>query len=122
MTNRRKVKDRSPQHLIQMLRKKASPHQNRFMRIAGTLLAALLLYSFLGGEFGFLNLLRMERMNAQLEKQKVGLTAEIVDLEYRMKRLESDSLLIEKIARSEYGLAAEDELIIRVSDDESYQP
>jgi cell division protein FtsB len=118
----RKTKDHSPRQLIEMLRRKASPHRNYFLRVAGTLLAILLLFSFLGGEFGFLNLLRMKRLNAQLEKQKVELTTEIVDLEYRIRRLETDSLLLEKIARSRYGLAAEDELIIRTPDKPPHQP
>ncbi len=84
------------------------------------LLVLFVVYSFLGGEFGFLNLLRLERHNSSLQHQKRELTAEIVDLEYSLKRLESDSLYVQEIARSRYGLAAEDELLIRIPEEFEY--
>jgi cell division protein FtsB len=80
------------------------------------------LYSFLGGEFGFLNLLRLERNRSLLEMEKRELTAEMVDLEIRHKRLLSDSLFIQKLAREKYGLARNGEVIIRLPEDISYRP
>lgn len=71
-------------------------------------------YSFLGGEFGFLNLMRLQRHRSQLQVEKRQLLAEIVDLESRLKRLKSDSEYIEKLAREKYGLAKEGEIIIRI--------
>ena len=121
MRIRRTLRDRSPRQLIRQLRKKASPHRSYFLRASAGIFVILLLYSFLGGEFGFLNLLRMERYNSRLNREKAELTAEIVDLEYRIKRLETDSLLVEKLARSRYGLAADDEVIIRIPDKPSSQ-
>ncbi|MCK4656624.1 MAG: septum formation initiator family protein, partial [candidate division Zixibacteria bacterium] len=86
------------------------------------LIVVIGLYSFLGGEFGFLNLLRMERNRSLLEMEKRELTAEIVDLEVHYKRLLSDSLFIQKLAREKYGLARDGEVIIRVPEDISYRP
>jgi cell division protein FtsB len=80
------------------------------------------LYSFLGGEFGFLNMLRMERNRSLLEMERRELTAEIVDLEMRYKRLLSDSLVIQKLAREKYGFARDGEVIIRIPEDISYRP
>jgi cell division protein FtsB len=123
MANRklRKVKDSSSRNLIQRLRKSASPHRQYLIRTGVFLIVVIGLYSFLGGEFGFLNLLRMERSRDRLEMEKRELTAEIVDLEIRCKRLLSDSLLIQKLAREKYGLARDGEVIIRVPEDISYR-
>jgi cell division protein FtsB len=124
MANRslRKVKDRSSRKLIQRLRKKASPYRQYVVRAGLTIIVVFVLYSFLGGEFGFLNLLRMERYRSQLEKERRELTAEIVDLESRHERLTSDSLLIQKLAREKYGLAREGEVIVRLPETVSYRP
>ena len=124
MSNRelRKVRDRSSRNLISRLRKRASPYRQYLIRTAVLLTSTFVLYSFLGGEFGFLNLLRMERYRSQLENEKRQLTAEIVDLEIYHKRLTSDSLFIQRLAREKYGLARDGEVIIRVPEDISYQP
>jgi len=83
------------------------------------LVVLFVVYNFLGGEFGFLNLMRLMRNNNDLQHQKRELTAEIVDLEYSLKRLESDPLYVQGIARSRYGLAAEDEFLILIPE---YKP
>ena len=122
MTKRKPIQDRSPRRLIRLLRKKASPHRSYLLKAGAMLLVLFVVYSFLGGEFGFLNLMRLERHNSSLQHQKRELTAEIVNLEYSLKRLESDSLYVQGIARSRYGLAAEDELLIRIPEELEYQP
>lgn len=86
------------------------------------MIVVISLYSFLGGEFGFLNLLRLERNRSRLEMERRELTVEIVDLETRHNRLLSDSLFIQKLAREKYGLARDGEVIIRVPEDISYRP
>ncbi len=123
MANRklRKVKDSSSRNLIQRLRKGASPYRQYLIRTGVFMIVVISLYSFLGGEFGFLNLLRMERNRSLLEMEKRELTAEIVDLEIRHNRLLSDSLFIQKLAREKYGLARDGEVIIRVPEDISYR-
>ncbi len=122
MTARNIARDRSPRRMIRLLRKKASPHRKYFFKAGMTLLTVFVVYSFLGSDFGFLNLLRLERRNSSLQNQKLELAAEIVDLEHRLKRLETDSLYIQEIARSRYGLAAKDEILIRIPEETEYQP
>lgn len=90
------------------------------MRSGIVLLVAFISYSFLGGEFGFLNLLRMQRHKSQLEVEKRQLIAEIVDLEARLERIKSDSRYVEKLAREKYGLAKKGEVIIRIPEKLSY--
>lgn len=85
-------------------------------------LVAFISYSFLGGEFGFLNLMRMQRHRNQLRVEKRQLIAEIVDLETRLKRIKSDSEYVEKLAREKYGLAKKGEVIIRIPEKPSYTP
>lgn len=124
MANRklRKVKDSSSRNLIQRLRKSASPYRQYLIRTGVFMIVVISLYSFLGGEFGFLNLLRLERNRSRLEMERRELTVEIVDLETRHNRLLSDSLFIQKLAREKYGLARDGEVIIRVPEDISYRP
>ncbi len=124
MANRklRKIRDHSSRNLISRLRRKASPYRQHLIRIGVFLATVVILYSFLGGEFGFLNLLRMERYRSGLHKEKRELTAELVDLEIRHNRLTSDSLYIQRLARERYGLARDGEVLIRVPEQLSYRP
>jgi len=118
----RQIKDRTSRRLIESLRKKASPYRRYLIRGGIIFLVMFVSYSFLGGEFGFLNLMRMQRHRSQLEVEKRQLLAEIVDLEARLKRIESDSDYIEKLAREKYGLAKEGEIIIRIPEKLIYIP
>jgi len=118
----RSIRDRTPNRLIRRLRKKASPYRRYLIRLAVFLLVAFVSYSFLGGEYGFLNLMRMERQRSLLEEEKRQLTAEIVNLEQKLERLQADTLYIQRLARENYGLAKDDEVIIRIPENFSYQP
>lgn len=118
----RSIRDRTPNRLIRRLRKKASPYRRYLIRLAVLLLVAFVSYSFLGGEYGFLNLMRMERQRSLLEEEKRQLTAEIVNLEQKLERLQTDTLYIQRLARENYGLARDDEVIIRIPENFSYQP
>ena len=124
MANRklRKIRDHSSRNLITRLRRTASPYRQHLIRIAASLATVIILYSFLGGEFGFLSLLRMERHRSVLEKEKRELTAEMVDLEIRRDRLTTDSLYIQRLAREKYGFARDGEVIILVPEQAGYQP
>ncbi|MFH1891951.1 MAG: septum formation initiator family protein [Candidatus Zixiibacteriota bacterium] len=122
MRKPRQIKDRSPRRLIGRLRKKASPYRRYVVRGGIIFLVAFISYSFLGGEFGFLNLMRMQRHRNQLRVEKRQLIAEIVDLETRLKRIKSDSEYVEKLAREKYGLAKKGEVIIRIPEKPSYTP
>jgi len=117
----RKARDRSSRKLIERLRKTASPYRRYLIKVAVSVVVVFVLYGFLCGEYGFLNLLRMQRHKSRLEQEKRELIAEIVDMEIRLKRLESDSLYIQKLAREKYGLAREGEVIIRVPERIDYQ-
>ncbi len=124
MTRRslRKPKDRSPRRLINRIRKKASPHKQILIRTAIFTLATFILYSFFGGEFGMLNLLRMQRKRATLQMEKRQLIAEIANLEDRYERAQTDTSYIERIARERYGLVRDGEVVIRVPENLKYQP
>lgn len=124
MTRRslRKPKDRSPRRLINRIRKKASPHKQILIRTAILTVATFILYSFLGGEFGMLNLLRMQRKRSTLQMERRQLIAEIANLEDRYERAQTDTSYIEKIARERYGLVRDGEVVIRVPENLKYQP
>jgi len=118
----RKPKDSSPRKLINRIRKKASPHKQILIRTAVFSLTIFLLYSYLGGEFGLLNLLRMQRKRENLKVEKRQLIAEISNLEERFERAQTDTAYIEKLAREKYGLVKDGEVVIRVPENLKYQP
>jgi cell division protein FtsB len=114
--------DNSPRNLISRLRKKTSTHRGYLLRLSLLSAAMFLLYSFFGGDYGYVSLLRLQRQQSRLLAEKRQLIAEIADLEYRLRRIETDSLYIQKIARDRYGLARDDELIIRLPENLSPRP
>ena len=118
----RKPKDSSPRKLIGRIRKKASPHKQILIRTAVFSLTIFLLYSFLGGEFGMLNLLRMQRKRENLKFEKRQLIAEISNLEERFERAQTDTTYIEKLAREKYGLVKDGEVVVRVPENLKYRP
>ncbi len=116
----RQPKDQTSRNLLDRLRKRASPYKRGIIRIATFAITITVLYSFLGGEYGLLNLLRLERKKASLQEERRQLTAEICDLETRHERAQTDSLYIEKLARDRYGLAKKDETVVRIPDKPNY--
>jgi len=116
----RKPKDRTSRNLIQRLRKRATPYKKGIIRTGMFVLVVTILYSFLGGSYGLLNLMRLDRKKSMLLEERRQLTAEICELESRSERAQSDSLYIQKLARDRYGLAKKDETIIRVPDKSNY--
>jgi len=112
--------DRTSRNLIERLRRRASPHKKRIIRVVSTAVGLTIVYSFLGGEYGFLNLMRLDRNRTLLLEERRQLTAEICELESRSRRAQSDALYIERLARDRYGLAKKNETIIRIPDISKY--
>jgi cell division protein FtsB len=69
-------------------------------------------YSLTAGNYGFMAIVDAHRDLAELEEQEKLYTATLVDLEITLKRLESDSLYLEKLAREKYHLGRPGETVI----------
>ena len=78
------------------------------------IVSGVVLYFFLAGPMGAWNLVSLWRTEGALAQQRLELQAEIVELEVRRDKLETDTLYIERIARNEYHLAHPDDLIYEV--------
>ncbi|GAB4319525.1 MAG: hypothetical protein Kow0074_09170 [Candidatus Zixiibacteriota bacterium] len=90
-----------------------SPNARRAIK---WIVGAVVLYLFLAGPQGAWNLLSLWRAEHALERKELALQAEIVELQIRHDKLESDTLYIERVARTDYNMAHPDEVIYEAGD------
>ncbi|MBD3374988.1 hypothetical protein GF406_08145 [candidate division KSB1 bacterium] len=72
------------------------------------------LYFFMGGGTGFIKIFTLKRQQNKLVKRIDDQKKCYTELSQLANDLTHDLATIEKIARSEYGMAAKDEIIIKV--------
>ena len=84
--------------------------RNLFWGIA-SFISGYLLLSFLFGQMGMLNALKLKRTHAQIEEEIVFLKKENEALAQKIEALKSDPHYIESLARNQLGMAREGELI-----------
>jgi cell division protein FtsB len=75
-----------------------------------------LLLSFLFGEMGMLNSLKLKRTHTHVQKEIASLKRENEVLARKIEALKSDPHYIESLARNQLGLAKEGELIYEFYD------
>lgn len=80
-------------------------------RIPVLTVAVLILYLFVSGQLGLWRLLSLWQLRGDLRAQQTELTVDVVDLEMRRQRLESDDSYIEEVARTEYHMSRPDEIV-----------
>ena len=76
----------------------------------------IVLYLFLAGPMGAWNLMSLWRAEDALAQRELELQAEIIELQVRHDKLESDTLYIERVARNEYNLAHPSDIIYDVEE------
>ena len=94
----------------------------RSRRMLVLAVAAVMVYLVVLSQLGLWRSWELWRLRNDLRAQKMALTAEVVELDTRKRLLESDTLYIEKIARTEYHLSRPDEIIYELdagTDDKS---
>ncbi|HZR46500.1 MAG TPA: septum formation initiator family protein [Candidatus Manganitrophaceae bacterium] len=79
-------------------------------------LSGYLLLSFLFGEMGMVNSLKMKRTYAQIQEEILSLKRENEALTHKIEALKSDPHYIESLARNQLGMAKEGELIYEFYD------
>jgi cell division protein FtsB len=77
---------------------------------AATAMAAFL-YFLISGDLGLLRLRSLHQLHDQLQAEELALAAEVVDLDTRKRLLETDTLFIEQVARSEFKLSRPGETV-----------
>lgn len=80
---------------------------------------AVLAFAVEGGEYGTLDLLRQRRAQARVTKQIDSLSRVVDSLRQYRDRLLHDPKLQERIAREEFGMVREGELLYRFVEPES---
>jgi cell division protein FtsB len=86
------------------------------MRALLVVIGAWIAYGVLFGDAGLARILSLKREERRLEAEISRLEQEADDLKQRRERLESDPAYVEKVAREEYLLAHDDELVFRFRD------
>jgi cell division protein FtsB len=84
---------------------------------AGAVIAAALYFLLLGGEYTFVDLWRIDRMQDREVIELEAVRAEVETLQQRVDSLESDTATLERIARENYGMIREGERLYRFIDD-----
>jgi len=97
-------------------RSKPRPLSPGTKRIIRWIIGGVIAYLFVAGPRGAFNLLSLWRTENALERRELRLSAEIVELETQRNRLETDTLYIERIARTEYRMARPDEVIYELDE------
>jgi cell division protein FtsB len=91
--------------------------KHRGLWIAGLIVLAYLLWSFIGSDTGLIRTAALQRDTAALEKRRVELTARAEALEARRKQQAKDPLLEERVARERFHLVKKGEIVYRYKDD-----
>lgn len=94
---------------------KPSPKLSQRARVVFWMgLTAVAVYFIVSGDLGLIRLFSLHDYHHQLVAEELSLTTQVVDLDTRFRLLETDTLFIEKIARTEYKLSRPDEIVYEV--------
>ena len=86
----------------------------RFVSLAVLLMLVMAAYFVVfGGEYSIFQLKRMEKMEAEAAAQLAATEAEIDSLKAAAAQLQSDPAAIERVAREQYGMIREGEILYR---------
>jgi len=86
---------------------------------AGIVILAAVYFFFLGGEYTFLDLWRIDRAQKQEAVQLDAVRADVAALQQRADSLANDSATLERIARENYGLIKDGERLYRFVESDS---
>ena len=89
-------------------------------RVLGAAAAiAVIAFAVQGGEYGTTDLLRQRKQIAAERAKADSLEASIAQLQAELKAIETDPAMQERIAREEFGMVKEGELLYRFTDPET---
>lgn len=72
-------------------------------------------WALIVGQHGFIRYRLLKSEQAALKQEEYRLTAQIMDLEQEIWRLQSDTLYIEKVARERLGFARPNERVFKIT-------
>lgn len=91
----------------------AAPPMTRRLLLPGLVVLAFY-YALFGGEYSALEVRRAHDEYAQTEQQLATVRSEIDMLRARADSLESDPIVLERIAREKFGMIRDGEILYRV--------
>ena len=95
---------------------KPSPKWSRQTRIAFAAAAGLsFLYFLVSGDLGVIKLISMHKLTQELQAEELEIATQVVDLDTRKRLLETDSLFIEQIARTEFQMSRPGETVYELT-------
>ena len=77
--------------------------------------AALMVYLAIASQMGLWRTVSLWQLRSDLADRRLDLAAEVVDLDIRRQLLESDTLYIEQVARTEYHFSRPDEIVYELT-------
>lgn len=102
---------------------KPSPKWSRKARIVFVTAASLaFLYFLVSGDLGIVRLISIHKQQDELKAEELAIAAQVVDLDTRKRLLESDSLFIEQVARTEFQMSRPGEVVYELTPKPSVPP
>lgn len=94
---------------------KPSPKWSRKAKFGfGAAVLAAFLYFLISGDLGIIKLMSLRDFHEDLEAEELAIAAEVVDLDTRKRLLETDTLFIEQVARTEFQMSRPGETVYEV--------
>ncbi len=72
-------------------------------------------YFLVSGDLGIIKLFSMHKLNDELKAEELAISAQVVDLDTRKRLLESDTLFIEQVARTEFQMSRPGEVVYELT-------
>ncbi len=85
--------------------------KNKLTKFFILLGSVFFLFTFFGGDFGFIRVWNLHQKKKELELEEKKLQVEIMDLQVEKQRLQKDTLYIEKMAREKLGMVKKGEKV-----------
>lgn len=84
--------------------------------------SASFLYFLVSGDLGIIKLISMHKLSDELKAEELAISAQVVDLDTRKRLLESDSLFIEQVARTEFQMSRPGEVVYELTPKPAHPP
>ena len=111
-------KDPPAQKFLRLPPTEIKRKKRRMLLWGAGILLGYLVYSFVGGDSGFIRIRALQRETGRLRARKASLTAEAERVEQGQKGATKDPLLTERVARERFHMVKKDEILYRYQAEE----
>jgi len=111
-------KDPPAQKFLRLPPTEIKRKKRRLLLWGAGILLGYLVYSFVGGDSGFIRIRALQHETGQLRARKAALTAEADRVENGRKGATKDPLLEERVARERFHMVKKDEILYRYQAEE----